>query len=274
MVMNPKDSYVYVHRRETDGSVFYVGKGTGNRAWSASKRNKHWVSVTSKHGCNVQIIQDGLQSWYAYEVEVEVLSRLLEAGVKLTNKTDGGDGCMGYKHTDAQKQVAVSRAKTQWEKPEYRLLVIERVAAAQKKLWQNPEYKQARIRAMRENCDKVARSQKMSAASARRWHDKELASRMKESMRLAANKPDRKAKTSERIREMWKDPSRLEALRDSKRELMKPVKCVDMNHVFDSIKAAVRWLVARGFSSASPGNLRSACAGKLKTAYGFTWAYA
>ena len=95
MVMNPKDSYVYVHRRKTDGSVFYVGKGTGNRAWSASKRNKHWVSVTSKHGCDVQILQDGLQSWYAYEVEVEVLSRLLEDGVKLTNKTDGGDGCMG-----------------------------------------------------------------------------------------------------------------------------------------------------------------------------------
>ena len=82
-----------------------------------------------------------------------------------------------------------------------------------------------------------------------------------------------KAKAIERIREMWKDEARLEALRDSKREQMKPIKCIDFDQVFDSIKAAVRWLVSRGFTSASPGNLRSACTGKLKTAYGFKWEY-
>ena len=42
----------------------------------------------------------------------------------------------------------------------------------------------------------------------------------------------------------------------------------------DAIKAAVRWLVEQGFESASKTNIRSACTGKMKTAYGFRWQFA
>lgn len=60
---NQKDYYVYVHR-DSDGNIFYVGKGTGDRAWSLSRH-----SVWHKY------VQERLQG--NYEVEI-VISDLTE----------------------------------------------------------------------------------------------------------------------------------------------------------------------------------------------------
>ena len=36
------DFYVYIHKRQSDGIVFYVGKGRGKRAYYFHERNDHW----------------------------------------------------------------------------------------------------------------------------------------------------------------------------------------------------------------------------------------
>ena len=58
--------YVYLHRKKTTGEVFYVGKGSGKRAWDNHGRSDPWRKTVSKHGKIVEILQDNLQEWYAF----------------------------------------------------------------------------------------------------------------------------------------------------------------------------------------------------------------
>ena len=48
--------YVYVHRTADTGRIFYVGKGTKNRAWTKGSRNLHWRNIVNKHGYTVEIV--------------------------------------------------------------------------------------------------------------------------------------------------------------------------------------------------------------------------
>jgi hypothetical protein len=99
----PKDFYVYLHRRATDGRVFYVGKGSGVRAWSKDKRSQHWISVVKKHGITVEIFIEGLQEWAAFEFESDLIS--MYGRQNLCNMTDGGEGISGMSHSDASKKL-------------------------------------------------------------------------------------------------------------------------------------------------------------------------
>ena len=89
MKQKPKDFYIYLHRRATDGKVFYVGKGYGRR-YKSKSRNKHWHNIVNKHGYKVEIYLDGLQEWYAFELEKEIIS--FYGRENLCNLTDGGEG--------------------------------------------------------------------------------------------------------------------------------------------------------------------------------------
>ena len=56
----PGRYYVYVHKG-ADGKVFYVGKGTGNRAYSKDRGPDHdaYVQNVLNGKCSVEIIRDG-----------------------------------------------------------------------------------------------------------------------------------------------------------------------------------------------------------------------
>lgn len=122
-----KDFYVYLHRRATDGSVFYVGKGHGRRAWAnnkASKRSAYWHRIARKHGLIVEIVQSGLQEWYAFELERDLIAYY--GRESLCNLTDGGDGLinpsdcvrekigkasLGRRHTEETKALISEASK-------------------------------------------------------------------------------------------------------------------------------------------------------------------
>lgn len=92
---------MYVHKKKTNGEVFYVGKGSGDRAWSKAGRNELWVRTTKKHGFTVEIVLDNLQEWYAFELEKDLISlhgRVSNGTGKLVNMTDGGEGLSGADH--------------------------------------------------------------------------------------------------------------------------------------------------------------------------------
>jgi len=86
---------VYVHKKKTNGEIFYVGKGSGQRAWSGFGRNALWKRTADKYGWYVEIVESNLQDWYAFELEMNLISlygrRDLWDG-PLTNLSDGGDG--------------------------------------------------------------------------------------------------------------------------------------------------------------------------------------
>jgi len=52
-------AYIYLHRRNDTGEVFYVGKGTGKRATETHSRNSHWHNVVNKAGFTAEIIAKG-----------------------------------------------------------------------------------------------------------------------------------------------------------------------------------------------------------------------
>ena len=78
-----RDYYVYVHK-DPNGEVFYVGKGTGRRAWSQD-RDRVWhryVSEKLAGRYEVEIIKNGLNEEEALELESEIM---LKHGDRLLN---------------------------------------------------------------------------------------------------------------------------------------------------------------------------------------------
>jgi len=121
--------YVYVHRKKTDGTIFYVGKGCGKRAWSKA-RSVHWKRVVQKHGFTVEIIHSGLQEWYAFELEKEMILRIGRLNDKtgpLVNHSEGG--CGGYNSSSKEVSTKISealknRSKTNEHRENLRLGVL------------------------------------------------------------------------------------------------------------------------------------------------------
>ena len=105
--------YVYVHRRVTDGRIFYVGKGYGYRAWNKCRRSKHWKAVVAKHGLLVEVFRNVASEAEAFQLEREMIASLKADGIPLANKTDGGEGPSGCRHTDETKEkwAAAKRGK-------------------------------------------------------------------------------------------------------------------------------------------------------------------
>ena len=98
--------YVYTHHDTSTGEIFYVGKGTGRRAWNKSSRTSEWKS---RSGCDmiVHIIFDGLSDELALFIERMLINKI---GIEnLENKTMGGGGALGYKHTDEWKEKLSTR---------------------------------------------------------------------------------------------------------------------------------------------------------------------
>jgi len=92
----PDGFYVYVHERNDSGSVFYVGKGRGKRAWTKRHYNSRWMRVDAKHGHTVRVVQSGLSEACAFSIERLMIYRLRATGAPLVNMTDGGEGPAGF----------------------------------------------------------------------------------------------------------------------------------------------------------------------------------
>ena len=90
--------YTYAYLRE-DGTPYYVGKGTGRRLYKKGKGEVGKPTDKSR----IIFLKQNLTEQEALNHEIymiAVLGRIdLGTGI-LRNKTDGGDGISGYKHSD------------------------------------------------------------------------------------------------------------------------------------------------------------------------------
>jgi hypothetical protein len=91
--------YVYLHRSKKTGEVFYVGKGQKRRAYYSHARSKEWKKHVLEHGFDVEIIASCLSQDQSFNIERQTIKRLSDEGVSLINKTAGGEGCVGYRHS-------------------------------------------------------------------------------------------------------------------------------------------------------------------------------
>jgi hypothetical protein len=109
-----KNCYVYAYLREADQSPYYIGKGSGKRAYTEHRN----VRIPGNKELIV-ILKDGLTNDEAHELEIKFINQYGRknngTGI-LHNKTDGGEGTSGAtltEHTrkrmsDASKGVSKS----------------------------------------------------------------------------------------------------------------------------------------------------------------------
>lgn len=99
--------YVYFHKKADDGVIFYVGVGTGRRAYRESNRSQFWKRIVDKHGYTIEFPHINISQEEAKVLEIHYISvygRIDRGTGTLCNMTDGGDGRTGYKCTEETKE--------------------------------------------------------------------------------------------------------------------------------------------------------------------------
>jgi NUMOD3 motif len=108
-----EDFYVYLHCRP-NGDPFYVGKGRGPRAFQLRRsRNAHHQSIVSKYGADrigIFVFHCGFERNAMHDERTHI-AQLRAEGYELANKTDGGDGFCGGRHTE-ESRAKISAAMT------------------------------------------------------------------------------------------------------------------------------------------------------------------
>jgi hypothetical protein len=87
--------YVYAHFYALSSTPFYIGKGTGYRAYTRGGRSKEWHEKAAS-GFEVVIFKDNLPEACAYTLE-RALIESVKVFNEVVNKTAGGGGTIDIK---------------------------------------------------------------------------------------------------------------------------------------------------------------------------------
>ena len=98
---------MYRHIRQDKNEPFYIGIGESeDRAYEKKGRTRAWKHIAKK-GYDVEVLFDDLSWEEACEKEREFIALYGRRDRKkgtLVNMTDGGEGTVGYRHTDKTKE--------------------------------------------------------------------------------------------------------------------------------------------------------------------------
>jgi hypothetical protein len=115
---------VYVHKKKETEQIFYVGIGKElQRAYQKKFRSDYWKSIVSKYGFDVEIIKQDISWEEACILEIELIAKYKRKcdGGFLCNITKGGDGVVGIKMTQEQKDKISNSNKGKTRSIETRL---------------------------------------------------------------------------------------------------------------------------------------------------------
>jgi hypothetical protein len=125
--------YVYAYLRE-DGTPYYIGKGSGKRAWKHVKSDTIHPPIDKSR---IILLERNLTELGSFAIERRMIEwygrKDIGTGI-LRNMSDGGDGCSGYKHTAAARAAISDYNAVAWKDPKF----IENYRNAMKDVWSNP----------------------------------------------------------------------------------------------------------------------------------------
>ena len=120
--MQSKDEkyFVYIHKRISDGTPFYVGLGSGNRHIDGNNRNDDWYEVVNEEGgISFVIVADKLSKEEANQLETNliegigknILTNILKTGRKRKRiaKEFWIDGVHYTSQTAAAEAIGISQ---------------------------------------------------------------------------------------------------------------------------------------------------------------------
>jgi len=195
-----KKFFVYVDFRGDDGKPFYVGKGTERRVQDLQRNELH-SRIKNKHGIIRKVVFETHSEQDTFDKEVQLIQELqthIDHGNGGANFTFGGEGGVGYKFTEEQKEKMSESHKKKWENPEYRAKMLEMV----KTHWEDPEFKAK----MKEVHNDLKTKKKKSEAVKKLWEDPEHREKMSESRKKMWEDPEAKKKMRESMKKKWEDP--------------------------------------------------------------------
>lgn len=140
--------YVYEWWRPDKNVCFYVGKGKQRRAWEFRRRNNHCSRIIAKLisgglAVEVRIISSGLEEATALSGEVERIAFWRANGIGLSNRTLGGEGVSGLKHSEATRLLLKAASARRIGRPvseETRQKISEANKRARPPGWKNPQH--------------------------------------------------------------------------------------------------------------------------------------
>ena len=103
--------YTYAHYTPK-GDIFYIGKGTNDRAFSRNDRSYKWREVVKKaRGIYIEILADWKTEQEAYSHEELLIECFKSMGANLVNETIGGKSVKGYVQSPEQRAKVAEKLK-------------------------------------------------------------------------------------------------------------------------------------------------------------------
>lgn len=227
--------YVYLHRRASDNSVFYIGKGCKYRAYEThkSKRSVYWIRVYQKHGRVVEIVKDNLTEKEALALEVALIAQY---GIEnLCNHSSGGESGGSGRVWSEESRKKLSESKKGKKQP-----------------WAGKHLTE-------DGRQRIIESKKGKPAP---WVAGE-------------NNHMKKQEYKDAVIKRCKGVPRLDMIGSKNKSARSVICIETGDHFDTMKSAAEWLIsIGRTNSISASSNINSVCLGSLKRAYGFTWKYA
>ena len=103
MIREVSNKVLYIHRKATVNTIFYVGIGNPRRPYNfhQEQRSAFWQKTAAKHGVIVEVLEENLTPDKAIEKEIYLIKKIGRRDTgegTLVNHTDGGGGTTGFRN--------------------------------------------------------------------------------------------------------------------------------------------------------------------------------
>jgi hypothetical protein len=250
--------FVYIHKRATDGKIFYVGKGCRYRHKSKWARSQHWHNIVNKYGYTIEIVKNGLSEQEAFELEIKLIAKYNSTG--LCNRTIGGEGASGVIVSDETK----AKLKAQRLKPEWRAN-LSKIA---KERFIDKDFRLAHKERVKRQMQDPVIKQKISNSLIERFKNPLERKLLSEKTKKFFENPEARNQARQKAIARFDTPEKRAAHAQAK-----PILCIETGMIFGTGTLAAEWVCSQGRHKGDHSSIAKVCRGIKPRAYGYTWRY-